>query len=93
MYYYYYATQVVHFHGGKEWLEQWNPKMREMLISSQSKDGSNAGSWSGDTQLFGINCGRVGISCMALLTLEVYYRHLPLYKRDSGGLKELERWK
>jgi hypothetical protein len=30
---------------------------------------------------------------MALLTLEVYYRHLPLYKRDSGGLKELERGK
>jgi len=22
---------------------------------------------------------------MALLTLEVYYRHLPLYKRDNAG--------
>ena len=36
-------------------------------------------------------CGRLGTTCLALLTLEVYYRHLPLYKRDSGGLADLER--
>jgi hypothetical protein len=33
----------------------------------------------------------LGTTCLALLTLEVYYRHLPLYKRDNGGLAELEK--
>jgi hypothetical protein len=93
MYYYYYATQVVHFHAGDAWHKDWNPKMRDLLINLQSRDGSNAGSWTGDTFLLGTNVGRVGITSMALLTLEVYYRHLPLYKRDSGGLKELDRGK
>jgi hypothetical protein len=93
MYYYYYATQVIHFHAGDVWLKNWNPKMRDMLIAAQSKDGNNSGSWTGDTFLLGTNVGRVGITSMALLTLEVYYRHLPLYKRDNGGLKELDRGK
>lgn len=93
MYYYYYATQVVHFHGGKAWNDQWNPKMRDLLIGSQSKAGVTAGSWSPDPDRLwmGPHTGRMGVTCMSLLTLEVYYRHLPLYKRDSGGLKELER--
>lgn len=93
MYYYYYATQVVHFYGGDEWHKKWNPKMRDMLINLQSKDGTNAGSWYGDGTIFGANCGRMGNTCLALLTLEVYYRHLPLYKRGTGGLKELDRGK
>jgi len=31
------------------------------------------------------------IASLSLLSLEVYYRHLPLYKRDNGGLAELEK--
>ena len=27
------------------------------------------------------------MTSMALLTLEVYYRHLPLYRRDMGVMK------
>jgi hypothetical protein len=93
MYYYYYATQVVHFYEGDEWHKQWNPKMRERLISLQVKDASRKkdfGSWDKDGAHIGTHCGRLGTTCFALLTLEVYYRHIPLYKRDSGGLKELE---
>jgi hypothetical protein len=96
MYYYYYATQVVHFFEGPEWHRDWNPKMRDMLIDLQvAKDkGANAGSWDpGADAWIGGHCGRLGMTCMCLLTLEVYYRHLPLYKRDNGGLKELERAK
>ena len=26
---------------------------------------------------------------LSLLTLEVYYRHLPLYRRDLGGMKAM----
>jgi len=94
MYYFYYATQVVHYFEGDEWYKEWNPKMREKLISMQNKDKSKQkelGSWEKDSSHIGSHCGKLGTTCMALLTLEVYYRHLPLYKRDSGGQKELDR--
>ena len=94
IYYYYYATQVMHFFEGKEWYETWNPAMRDMLISTQTPQGKkDEGSWEADKDLIGTNCGRLGTTCLTLMTLEVYYRHLPLYKRDTGGLKELERIK
>jgi hypothetical protein len=95
MYYYYYATQVVHFHEGDVWHKDWNPKMRDMLINMQVKANNDKvrGSWDADKAIIGSSCGRLGTTCLALLTLEVYYRHLPTYKRDTGGMKELERGK
>ncbi len=98
MYYYYYATQVAHFYDGPEW-QEWNigkngkKGMRDILIDLQVPEGrgANSGSWDADTGMIGSHCGRLGTTCLALLTLEVYYRHLPLYKRDTGGLRELER--
>jgi hypothetical protein len=94
MYYYYYATQVVHFHGGDAWKNDWNPKMRDMLIRMQvppDKPQNIKGSWDKDQGMIGSHCGRLGTTCLCLLTLEVYYRHLPLYKRDDAGKVELER--
>ena len=93
MYYYYYATQVAHFHGGKEWSEKWNPKMRDLLVESQTKAGPHSGSWdpAPDVRWMGPQTGRLGVTCMSLLTLEVYYRHLPLYKRDTSGTRDLDR--
>jgi hypothetical protein len=93
MYYYYYATQVVHFYEGPDWHKFWNPRMRDLLVGLQNKGGGNdiLGSWDKDQGFIGQACGRLGTTCLALLTLEVYYRHLPLYKRDNGGLAELER--
>jgi hypothetical protein len=96
MYYYYYATQVVHFHEGDAWHKDWNPRMRDMLVKMQVDPDKNkdlGGSWDPDGAMIGSHCGRLGTTCLAILTLEVYYRHLPLYKRDTGGLKELERAK
>ena len=92
MYYLYYATQVLHFYDGPEWREKWNPRMRDMLIKLQvpQNKGANGGSWDPDLGIIGRACGRLGTTCLCLLTLEVYYRHLPLYKRDTGGLKVLE---
>jgi len=95
MYYYYYATQVVHFYGGQEW-QEWNegPKdatgkrlggMRDWLVGVQNKMGVTDGSWNPDPGTIGSHCGRVGTTCLSLLTLEVYYRHLPLYKRNQGA--------
>jgi len=31
--------------------------------------------------------GRLGATSLSLLSLEVYYRHLPLYRRDVGEMK------
>jgi len=95
LYYYYYATQVVHFFEGNEWKE-WNegPKdatgkraggMRDWLIDVQNvKEPNLYGSWEPDAGTIGSHCGRIGSTCLSLLTLEVYYRHLPLYKRDNN---------
>jgi prenyltransferase beta subunit len=95
IYYYYYATQVVHFHDGDMWHKEWNPKMRDLLINLQvsGKGEKLDGSWDPDRLLTGGHVGRLGTTALALLTLEVYYRHLPLYKRDTAGMKELERVK
>src|SRR6185436_5534116 len=89
IYYYYYATQVVHFYGGKEWRD-WNEGpmdngkraggMRDWLVWLQLKAGKDSGSWDPDGASIGGSCGRLGTTCLAILTLEVYYRHLPLYK-------------
>lgn len=95
MYYYYYATQVVHNMAdfNREAWEQWNPKMRDLLIESQDT-GANPdrrdqkGSWSPEGDHWGGQMGRLGITSLALLTLEVYYRHLPLYRRELGALKD-----
>src|SRR5260370_29201859 len=46
MYYFYYATQVMHHFGGDAW-KDWNAKMRESLVKSQDKSsGPDRGSWS-----------------------------------------------
>ncbi len=93
MYYYYYATQVAHFREGEEWAKQWNPKMRDMLVKKQVNDVNKPqvdGSWDKDDTWIGDSCGRMGTTAMAVLTLEVYYRHLPLYNRGTGGKNELD---
>lgn len=91
IYYLYYATQVMHHMGGEEW-QTWNPKMKQFLLSTQDK-GNNPkfphqkGSWSPTGDPHGGAGGRVMLTSLSTLTLEVYYRHLPLYRRDMGGMK------
>jgi hypothetical protein len=83
MYYYYYATQVLHHFGGAKW-KAWNEKMRDSLVRSQDKKGGplSRGSWDPTGDAYG-GQGRLMYTSLALLTLEVYYRHLPLYYRDE----------
>jgi hypothetical protein len=78
-YYFYYATQVLHHMEGPEF-DRWNSRMRAHLIGTQEKQGHKAGSWSPDGVDFGKAGGRLYATCMALITLEVYYRHLPMYR-------------
>lgn len=89
MYYNYYATQVMHHWGGGDW-DRWNRVMREQLVESQDREGHAAGSWSpvnpdgSQRDPHGAAPGgRLYATAMAILTLEVYYRHLPLYQRRA----------
>ena len=80
LYYWYYGTQVMHHYGGKPW-ETWNDKMRELLISSQETRGSYPGSWDPNEFEWGPKGGRIYTTSLAVCTLEVYYRHLPIFKQ------------
>ena len=83
MYYNYYATQVMRHWEGKEW-DRWNEKMRDYLIETQAKEGAETGSWYfDDPSDHGAQGQRLYITSMATMTLEVYYRHLPLYQKSS----------
>ena len=79
IYYNYYATQVLHHWGGDLW-KQWNHRMRDELVTSQVKEGPAAGSWD-VTDPHGYAGGRIYQTTLSILTLEVYYRHLPMYHR------------
>ena len=83
MYFNYYATQVMHHWGGEEWT-RWNTVMREQLIRTQHPltDGHLAGSWD-IADPHGGGGGRLYMTCLSIMTLEVYYRHLPMYSREN----------
>ncbi len=78
VYYNYYATQVLFNAGDRAW-KDWNDMMREYLIQNQERQGHMAGSWWFDRDLSNSVGGRIYVTCMACLTLEVYYRYLPVY--------------
>jgi hypothetical protein len=88
MYYSYYATQVMHHFGGQAW-KDWNDKMRAVLVRDQDKSGTSMkGSWSSErTAAHNPAGGRMMATSLSLLTLEVYYRYLPLYYRESTERK------
>jgi len=83
MYYNYYATQVMRHWEGEEW-DKWNKVMRDQLVGSQDQNGHQKGSWyvAGGDHGAGSG-GRVYCTAMAAMILEVYYRHLPIYRKQS----------
>jgi hypothetical protein len=81
-YYWYYATQVM-FHMRGEYWQRWNDQLHELLTSSQERVGPLAGSWDPWSPLpdrWAPHAGRIYVTTMNLLSLEVYYRHLPIYE-------------
>ena len=92
VYFNYYASQVLHHLGGPNW-DRWNPKMREYLIDTQAKEGHETGSWY-FAEPHSSSGGRLYTTAMATMTLEVYYRYMPLYKESfvdrtpNGALAE-----
>ncbi|WP_236620972.1 prenyltransferase/squalene oxidase repeat-containing protein [Rhodopirellula sallentina] len=85
-YYWYYATQVM-FHMGGDYWKKWSGYLTPVLIDSQIKRGPEAGSWDPEYPVpdrWSAHGGRLYVSAMNLLNLEVYYRHLPIYEETAG---------
>lgn len=78
-YYWYYATQAMHHVGGPAW-ERWNLVMRDVLVTTQERSGATAGSWNPQSS-FSQQGGRLYLTSLAACSLEVYYRHLPLFRQ------------
>ncbi len=77
VYFDYYATQVMHHYHGQGW-DSWNTRMREHLIETQDMRGHERGSWHFPDK-HGSFGGRLYTTAMAVMILEVYYRHMPMY--------------
>ena len=66
---------------GDEW-KNWNKPIRDWLVSTQVQEGPEAGSWymgGGHAD----RAGRLYCTAMATMVLEVYYRHLPIFRKQS----------
>jgi hypothetical protein len=78
LYYMYYNTLAIFQVAGERW-ELWNKTVRDVLVGSQRKgDGCFDGSWdftgTGPTE----KAGRIYSTAYCCLSLEVYYRYLPV---------------
>jgi hypothetical protein len=95
IYYYYYATQFMHHQAPTNpaaW-DTWHTKLRDTLIDRQDQGTTQGrehqkGSWSNEGDAWGGQLGRLGYTSLAILNLEVYYRHVPLYYPMAEAKKE-----
>ena len=78
--------------GGDSW-KNWNSKMRDKLVKEQDHEQDRkstrirTAAWSPEGDAFGGTGGRIMQTSLSLLTLEVYYRRVPLYPRDGDEKK------
>ena len=61
---------------------RWNMKNRDQLVAQQARVAHEAGSWSFDDRDTAPG-GRLAHTALAILTLEVYYRLLPIYQQEA----------
>jgi hypothetical protein len=85
-YYWYYGTLGLFQMGGDRW-KTWNEKLKPVLIDNQCKGGpmdGTANDKDGSWDLLGSldqRAGRAYTTAMGALSLEVYYRYLPMYAK------------
>lgn len=77
LYYFYYGTLAMYQMQGDAW-KKWQGPLHERILSRQRTSGDMAGSWDPDTR-WGNYGGRVYSTALATLSLEVYFRYLPIY--------------
>ncbi|MEM9944246.1 MAG: prenyltransferase/squalene oxidase repeat-containing protein, partial [Planctomycetota bacterium] len=76
LYYWYYGTLAMYQAGGSSW-DQWNQNLLGTLLPLQNKTGPDLGSWPANG-IWGGYGGKVYATAMATMSLEVYYRYLPI---------------
>ncbi|RMG08667.1 MAG: hypothetical protein D6731_21370 [Planctomycetota bacterium] len=86
----YYAALALYQVGGSPWLA-FNPRIRDGLVAAQTRgEGCERGSWLGGGHTPGLLLG----TTFATLTLETYYRYMPVHQGvgeepdDDGGEEE-----
>ena len=80
-YLWYYASQVLVHTGGPDW-QAWYGSLVDTLDQPQRRDGPLAGSWDAAGELpdrWGEYGGRMYVTTLHILALEVPWRHLPTY--------------
>ncbi|MCH2376127.1 MAG: hypothetical protein MK538_18230, partial [Planctomycetes bacterium] len=82
LYLIYYGTLSLYQYQGWIW-ERWNSQVRDFLVRTQHKHGPRTGSWD-PTGPWSESGGQVVSTCFAILSLEVYYRYLPLFWQAKG---------
>jgi hypothetical protein len=83
-YYVYYATHAMNRIDNAT-REEWHRQACRVFCESQVKRGCAEGSWAPDKPVkdaWGEVGGRLYATSLSALTLESYYRHLLIYKRD-----------
>jgi len=74
------------FHMKGDYWKQWNGTLYPILTNSQLKTGALIGSWNPGGAVadrWGPQGGRIYVTTLNLLSLEVYYRHLPIYEETG----------
>ena len=98
IYYWYYATQLLHNMQNDDW-KRWNVRVRDGLVAMQTTAGGcQSGSWDPNSPQRDewastegkIGAGRLFLTSLSVLTLEVYYRYLPLYQPSDRDTLKLE---
>lgn len=80
-YYWYYGSLAMHQNQGDPW-KKWNQRLQPILLRNQVRTNRrNDGSWDPVGE-WGFQAGRPVITALATLSLEVYYRYLPLNSLD-----------
>lgn len=91
-YLWYYAAQAIFHVGGEAW-DGWYGRLHDLLVASQETGGDRAGSWNPGGAVpdrWGSFGGRIYVTALNLLTLEVSYRHLPIYEVLARPLDDRE---
>ncbi|HET6252053.1 MAG TPA: hypothetical protein VFE47_30485 [Tepidisphaeraceae bacterium] len=88
LYYWYYASLCMSQMKTPAW-KTWNQKTRDALIAMQKPDGEHSGFWESNNRK-GENVGRVFSTALGALTLEVYYRYMPLEHNAAPQIRKSE---
>ena len=65
---------------------RWNKAVRDRLAATQHRGGALDGSWDPSQSAWGgERGGRIYTTALGTLTLEVYYRYLPMLARNDGA--------